>query len=206
VIACYDRDVASEANRRASEPRAQRNFTRVEYDKMIDAGILGEDEHVELVGGAIVAMSPEGPEHAATIDLCADVLRQAFGAGFTVRVQHPIVIDPDGEPEPDLAVVAGGPTEHLDAHPRTAILVVEVARSSLEYDRVHKALLYARAGLPDYWIVNLRDRRVEVHRAPTNAGYASVVSLEAGQEIVPSGAPASPAMDVGRLLPRRPAR
>jgi Uma2 family endonuclease len=167
----------------------RRSFSRVEYDKMIEAGILGEDEHVELVGGAIVTMSPEGPDHAGTIDLCAEVLRRAFGRGFTVRVQHPIVIDPDGEPEPDIAVVVGDPGDHLDAHPRTAALVVEVARSSLEYDRAEKAELYARAELPEYWIVNLRDRKVEVHREPTPGGYASVMSLAAGHAIVPLGAP-----------------
>jgi Uma2 family endonuclease len=181
---------------------APRNFTRVEYDKMIDAGILGEDEHVELVGGAIVEMSPEGPEHAGTIDLCAEVLRRTFGPGFTVRVQHPIVIDPDGEPQPDIAVVTGEPGEHLDAHPRTAALVIEVARSSLDYDRKVKARLYARAGLPEFLIVNLRDRRVEVHRGPAATGYASTSSLEAGATIIPIGAPAGTSIEVASLFSR----
>ena len=185
---------------------ASRNFSRVEYDKMIDAGIIGEDEHVELVDGAIVAVSPEGPEHAGTIDLCAEVLRRAFGPGFTVRVQHPIVIDPDGEPEPDIAVVVGEPGEHIEAHPRSAALVVEVARSSLDYDRAQKARLYARAGMPEFWIVNLRDRRVEVHRRPTAAGYEMITSLAPGDEIVPMGAPARTSIDVARLFspPLRP--
>jgi len=168
-----------------------RNFSRLEYDKMIDAGAIGEDEHVELVGGAIVEMSPEGPHHAGTIDLCAEILRGAFGPGFTVRVQHPLVIDPDGEPEPDLAVVAGGPRRHLGAHPRSAALVVEVAESSLAYDRREKALLYARAGIAEYWIVNLAERRLEVHREPAPSGYRRVDSLSAAEEIAPLGAPAA---------------
>jgi Uma2 family endonuclease len=167
----------------------RRNFSRVEYEKMIDAGILGEDEHVELVGGEIVAMSPEGPQHARTIDLCAEALRRAFGAGFTVRVQHPLVFDPDGEPEPDLAVVAGEPRAHLGAHPRAAVLVVEVAESSLAYDRTTKARLYARAGVPEYWIVNLRDRVVEVHREPSAGGYHRVDATSVDGEISPLGAP-----------------
>jgi Uma2 family endonuclease len=180
--------------------RPVRNFSRLEYDKMIDAGVLGEDEHVELVGGAIVEMSPEGPHHAGTIDLCADLLRRAFGPGFTVRVQHPLVIDPDGEPEPDLAVVAGGPLQHLVAHPRFAALVVEVAESSLSYDRREKSLLYARAGFPEYWIVNLAERRLEVHREPSPSGYRRVVSLAVADQIAPVGAPAA-IVSVASILP-----
>jgi Uma2 family endonuclease len=152
---------------------------------MIDAGILREDEHVELVGGRIVEMSPEGPLHAGTIDLCAEALRRAFGRGYTVRVQHPLAVDPDSEPEPDLAVVRGSPREHLTGHPREAVLVIEVAESSLDYDRREKAGLYARAGFPEYWIVNLRDRTVEVHRDSSPSGYQTVVSLNADAEIAP---------------------
>jgi Uma2 family endonuclease len=126
-----------------------RNFSRREYDSMVRAGILGEDERLELIGGRIIAMSPEGPLQAGAIDLCAEALRRVFGAGHTVRVQHPLAIDPDDEPEPDVAVVRGGPREHLADHPHEAVLVVEVAESSLEYDRGEKARLYARAGFPE---------------------------------------------------------
>jgi Uma2 family endonuclease len=177
-----------------------RNFSRRDYDNMIRAGIIGEDEHVELIGGRIVAMSPEGPGHAGAIDLCAEALRQAFGAGYTVRVQHPLAVGAEDEPEPDLAVVRGGPRDHLAEHPHTAVLVVEVAESSLAYDRDDKALLYARAGVPGYWIINLVDRRTEVHRDPTPAGYRSVVSLALGDEIAPIAAPAAP-IAVASLLP-----
>jgi Uma2 family endonuclease len=159
-----------------------------------------EDEHVELIGGRIVTTSPEGPAHASAIDLCAEALRQAFGPGYTVRVQHPLAVGAEDEPQPDLAVVCGGPRDHLAEHPRAAVLVVEVAESSLAYDRGEKALLYARAGLPDYWIVKLADRRIEVHRDPTPAGYRSVVSLGAGDEIAPLAAPAAH-IAVGALLP-----
>ena len=162
-----------------------RNFSRREYEKMIDVGILGEDEHVELIAGRIVQASPEGPVHAGTIDLCADVLRRLYGPAYTVRVQHPLAVGPDDEPEPDLAVVRGGPREHLGGHPHEAVLVVEVAESSLDYDRGAKARLYARAGLPEYWIVNLRDGLVEVHRGPSPEGYRSVTRVDRDGEISP---------------------
>jgi len=189
----------SGATRDATAARP-RNFTRVDYDKMIDAGVLGEDEHVELVGGVIVQMSPEGSAHAVTIDLCAEVLRRAFGAGFTVRVQHPLVIDPDGEPAPDLAVVPGEPRAYLTSHPTHAALVVEVAESSLAYDRVEKAALYARAAIPEYWIVNLVERVVEVHRDPTEHGYGRRVSVGASDVIAPMAAPDA-SISVAALLP-----
>ena len=179
---------------------AVRNFSRQEYEKMIDAGILGEVEHVELVAGRIVQMSPEGPLHAGTIDLCADVLRRLFGPGYTVRVQHPLAVGPDAEPEPDLAIVSGGPREHLGGHPHDAVLVVEVAESSLDYDRGDKARLYARAGIPEYWIVNLRDRLVEVSLDPTPEGYRQTVRLEPGSEIAPRDRPDA-AVPVAALLP-----
>jgi Uma2 family endonuclease len=177
-----------------------RNFSRRDYEDMIGAGILREDEHIELVGGRIVTMSPEGPTHAGAIDLCAEILRRVFAADHTVRVQHPLAIDPDDEPEPDVAVVRGGPREHLSEHPHEAVLVIEVAESSLDYDRGDKALLYARAGFPDYWIVNLVDRRVEVYRDPAPTGYRSVIALVAGDEVAPLGAP-SGTIAVDALLP-----
>ena len=177
-----------------------RNFSRQDYEKMIRAGIIGEDEHVELIGGRIVTMSPEGPLQAGAIDLCAEALRRVFGPDHTVRVQHPLALDRDDEPEPDVAVVRGSPRDHMIEHPREAVLVVEVSESSLAYDRGDKARVYARAGLPEYWIVNLVDRRVEVFRAPTPAGYGSVVSLAVGEAIAPLALPAS-AIAIATLLP-----
>jgi len=177
-----------------------RNFSRRDYENMIRAGILGEDEHLELVAGRIVAMSPEGPAHAGAIDLCADLLRRIFGPDHTVRVQHPLAVDLEDEPEPDVAVVRGGPRDHLVEHPHSAVLVVEVAESSLAYDRGDKALLYARAGFADYWIVNLVDRRLEVLRDPTPGGYRNVVSLAVDEEIAALAIPTA-RIAVGSLLP-----
>jgi Uma2 family endonuclease len=177
-----------------------RAFSRRDYDNMIRAGIIGEDERLELIGGRILLMSPEGPLHAGAIELCAEVLGWMFDTDYTVRVQHRLPVDPDGEPEPDLAVVRDGPRDLFADHSHDAALVVEVAESSLERDRGEKALLYARAGFADYWIVNLIDRRVEVHRDPTPDGYRSVVSLAAVDEIVPLAAPSS-RLAVAALLP-----
>src|SRR5215831_13575418 len=165
------------------------NLSRHEYAKMIRAGVIGEDERLELIGGRIVAMSPEGALHAGAIDLCAEALRRVFAAGYTVRIQHPLAVDPDDEPEPDIAVVGGSPRDHLVDHPHEAVLVLEVAESSLEYDRGEKARLYARADVTDYWIVNLIDRRLEVHRDPKSGGYGSIVSLAADDEIGRGAAP-----------------
>jgi Uma2 family endonuclease len=176
-----------------------RNFSRREYEKMIDVGILGEDERVELVAGRIVEMSPEGPLHAGTIDLCAETLRRLFGRDYTVRVQHPLAVDPDGEPEPDLAVVRGGPRAHLGGHPHEAVLVVEVAIASLAYDRGEKARLYARAGFPEYWIVNLAEQVVEVHRDPSPSGYRSITSH--GRDAVFSPLSATATVAASDLLP-----
>jgi len=163
--------------------RSLRNFSRRDYEHMIGAGILREDEHVELIGGRILEMSPEGPAHAGAIDLCAEALRAAFGSAYTVRVQHPLIVDPMDEPEPDVAIVAGGPRDHLDEHPRTAALVVEVAESSLEYDRGEKARLYAACGVPEYWVVNLVERVVEVHRGPGAGGYRELTTLPKGARL-----------------------
>jgi len=108
-----------------------RAFSRRDFDKMIRAGIIGEDERLELIGGRILVMSPESPLHAGTIDLCAEVLHWMFDAGHTVLVQHPLAVDPDDEPEPDLAVVRDDPRDQLADHPHEAVLIVEVAESSL---------------------------------------------------------------------------
>jgi Uma2 family endonuclease len=179
---------------------APRNFSRQDYDKMIGAGILREDERVELIAGRVLQMSPEGPRHAGTIDLVAEVLRRVFGPEHTVRVQHPLIVDPQDEPEPDIAVVRGNPRAHLSQHPRDPVLVVEVAETSLAFDRQDKAQLYARANVPEYWIVNLIDRRIEVHRDPAPGGYRDIAALAADEIVAPLASPAA-AIPIATLLP-----
>ena len=144
--------------------------------------------------------------HAMAIQLAAEALRSAFGRGWSVRVQLPLALDPESEPEPDVAVVRGAPRDYPDEHPSVPVLVLEVAHASLRADRRLKARLYARAGLADYWIVNLVDRVLEVHRAPTRpssgrrASYADVRRLGPSESITPLSAPAAE-VAVADLLP-----
>jgi Uma2 family endonuclease len=144
-----------------------RRWTRAEYERMAETGVLRPDERVELLDGEILlVMTPQNSPHAAVIGKTEDVLRQTFGRGIWVRTQMPLILDPDSEPEPDLAVVPGSPSDYVQEHPRTALLVVEVADTTLEKDRGRKAATYARAGIPEYWIVNLVDHCLEVYRDP----------------------------------------
>jgi Uma2 family endonuclease len=184
-----------------------RKWTRAEYERLIGLGILHEDEPIELIGGALMVCEPQGSLHAAGIELAADALRAAFGSGWRVRVQLPIALDDESEPEPDLAVLAGHPRDGRHRHPSRPALVVEVAESSLAFDRADKGSLYARAGLADYWIVNLVDRRLEVCRepvrdpsAPFGWRYARVAVVESAGVASPLAAPAL-RIAVADLLP-----
>lgn len=143
-----------------------RPWTRVDYDRLIAAGAFDHGDPVELLGGQLVAREPQGSYHFTTIALAAHALERIFGPGWTVRQQAPITLDDESEPEPDLAVVCGEALDFLEAHPARPVLVVEVAETSLQLDRDLKGGLYARAGLPEYWIINLRTRVLEVFRSP----------------------------------------
>ena len=147
----------------------QHRITVDEYHRMIEAGTLGEDEHVQLIAGAVVAMTPQGPAHALVIQNLTRLVAQELPADLALRPQLPLTLPEDSEPEPDLAVVRVADARSRDHHPRTALLVVEVAGDSLRLDRQTKAALYARAGIPEYWIVNLVETAVEVHRDPDPA-------------------------------------
>jgi len=152
-------------SRKAATPALPRyRFSREQYYQMAQMGLF-EDKRVELIEGEIVEMTPVGPEHFATGDQIQDVFRRAFGKGYWVRFQGPLTLG-ESEPEPDVTVIKGNRADYRTKHPETAVLVVEVADTSLEYDRTYKMSLYARAGIPEYWIVNLRDRQVEVYREP----------------------------------------
>jgi Uma2 family endonuclease len=193
--------------RAVGEPAIRtRRWTRREYDRLIELGVLHEDEPVELLAGRLVVREPQRTPHATATQLAAEALRAAFGAGWSVRVQLPLALDDESEPEPDVAVVRGTPRDYLREHPSAPALVVEVAHDSLRADRILKARLYARAGIGDYWIVNLVEHVLEVHRAPTRSGpgrpvaYAEVRRVPPSETIVPLAAPAA-RMVVADLLP-----
>ena len=124
-------------------------LSRVEYDRAVQAGAFEPDSRLELIDGNLHAMTPEGSRHALGIDQVAESLRSAFGTEFSVRPQHPLAADDHSEPEPDVAVVHGPKDDYRDAHPTSAVLVVEVSHESLQYDRAVKQRLYARSGIPE---------------------------------------------------------
>lgn len=146
-------------------PLTLRRWTRAEYDRLVDLGML-HGEPVELIGGQLVVAEPQGSYHASRIGAAGDALRAVLPPGWLVRVQMPVALDDESEPEPDLALVPGAWADYDAGHPARPALVVEVAESSLAYDRGDKGSLYARGGVRDYWIVNLVDRLLEVYRDP----------------------------------------
>jgi Uma2 family endonuclease len=168
-----------------------RRITVDEYHRMIEAGILGEDEHVQLLSGALVAMTPQGSAHAVVVQRLTTALARAVGDDLAVRPQLPLTLPDDSEPEPDVAVVRAADATLHGPHPSRALLVVEVAGDSLRLDRQTKAALYARAGIPEYWVVNLLESVVEVHREPDpQAGaYRSRTVVGAGEVLAPRSVP-----------------
>jgi len=184
-----------------------KHWTRVEYERLIDLGAFRPGERLELVGGALLVCEPQGGPHFTAVGLVDDVLRQVFGIGWTVRAQGPIALDEDSEPEPDIAVVPGSRRDHSRAHPSHPVLIVEVADSSLAFDRAEKGSLYARAGIADYWILNLPDQVLEVYREPAAAPhapyghrYGATITLAPRDLVSPLAVPTA-AILVASLLP-----
>lgn len=167
-----------------------RRWTRHEYERLVDCEILGPDDRIELLGGELIVKEPQHRPHVTAIQLVARALRQAFGAGWDVQTQAPLALDDESEPEPDVSVVPGDPRDYGTAHPTSPALVVEVSLSRLAFDREHKGSLYARARVPDYWIVNLPDRQLEVYHEPIADGaapfgwrYSRQETLRAGERV-----------------------
>ena len=175
-------------------------WSRDAYDRAVEAGAFGPDDRIELIEGRLLAMTPQGSRHAAIVNQAGDVLRDAFGASYCFRTQSPLAIGEDSEPEPDLAVVRGRALDYLDAHPTTALLVVEVSDESLRRDRTVKQRLYAGHGIPEYWVLALPDDCLEVYREPAPTGYRSAATLRAGDRIAPLTCPGV-AIAVADLLP-----
>lgn len=146
-------------------PVRLRTWTRAEYDRLVEIGVF-DGEPIELVGGELMVAEPQGSAHYTAIGLVEDALRVALGPGWFVRTQGPIALTDDSEPEPDVAVIRGSRRDFRAEHPARPALLVEVSESSLALDREHKGSLYARAGVADYWILNLVDRVLEIYREP----------------------------------------
>jgi Uma2 family endonuclease len=189
----------------AQAPLTLRRWTRVEYERLVDLGAFTRDP-VELLGGQLIVAEPQGTYHVTTVGMIGDRLVAALPPGWIVRLQAPLALDDESAPEPDLAVVQGTRADYRHAHPRGAALIVEVADSSLAFDREHKGSLYARAVAQDYWIVNLVDRVLEVHRdpgpepsAPYGWHYRAVHVLRRGSTVTPLAWP-SMSLPVAELL------
>ena len=147
---------------------------------MIEAGVFDEDEGVELLEGVIVGMSPQNADHALVVERLSDPLFVGLPAELVIRCQLPLALSEADEPEPDVAVIDRSTPRSRRAQPTTARLIFEVAAESLRRDREIKAPLYAKAGIPEYVIVNLRGECLEVHREPdpASARYRTLATLD----------------------------
>lgn len=175
------------------------------YDRLVEQGDLAEDQPIELLSGVIVWKMPKGPRHDASAARCRRAIEPLLGAAWHLRVECAVRIPEYSEPEPDVSVVRGESDDFTDRHPEPADvgLIVEIADSSLVRDRGEKRDLYARAGVPAYWIVNLGARQVEVHGFPVAGVYPPATILAEDQviELILDGQPIG-RIPVADLLPK----
>ena len=167
----------------------RRRFTVEDYHRMGEVGILTEDDRVELIGGAIVEMSPIRDPHVRAINLLNEFLVVRLAGGeVTVSIQNPIRLSDDTEPQPDLAVLRGRGRGVADA--ADVLLVIEVADTSRRYDRNVKLPLYAAAGIPEAWLVDLVARTIERHTEPHNGRYRQITIAGRGESLASTVLPA----------------
>ncbi|MGI8495735.1 MAG: Uma2 family endonuclease [Pyrinomonadaceae bacterium] len=181
-----------------------RRWTRDEYYKMAELGFF-HGKRVELIEGEIVEMSPMKTAHATAVRLVMETLREIFNKGFVIDSQLPMSFGKSDEPEPDVAVVAGSVRDYSQSHPKSAALIVEISDTTLNFDRTQKAVLYARNNIPDYWILNLKDRCLEVYRLPVKDKklgyiYTEIRVVTENDSISPLAKPESQ-VKVANLLP-----
>jgi Uma2 family endonuclease len=182
----------------------KRRWTYREYQRMADAGFF-RDQRVELLHGQVIEMAPQRDTHVIGVALAAEAIEKSFGQGYWVRVQAPLCLTALDVPEPDVAVVVGSKRDYLGSNNRVdALLVVEISDTTLAYDRGAKLRRYARAGIADYWIVDLVNRKLEVHRQPRKVGtkfeFADVRVLSSDASVSPLASASAP-IKVADLLP-----
>lgn len=177
-------------------------FTLEHYHAMIDEGILGEDDRVELIHGAILDMSPIGNPHVVTINRLNRLFTSALGERAIVSVQNPVTLPPDSEPQPDVVLFRPQEDFYANARPTPAdvLLVAEVADSSLRYDRIVKSTLYSSAGIPEFWIVDISGEAIEVYTQPSGDHYTQMKTYKRGDRIVTQAFPDCP-FEADRILP-----
>ena len=156
-----------------------------EYHRMADVGILGAEERVELIEGQIWQMAAKGAGHSAAVTRCDRMLRQVLGDRVLVRLQDPIQLDKYSEPEPDIAVVAPDSDDYESNHPtpEQVYLLIEVADTTLKRDLEFRSLLYAKAGIIEYWVLEAIDRQIHIFRDPSPDGYLSKSVVADGDSI-----------------------
>jgi Uma2 family endonuclease len=171
-------------------------FTTGDVMRMIEAGILHEDDHLELIDGELIEVSPQGPLHIALKDDIHRMLEQAYAPAAHVRDQGPLDVGQHSLAEPDLAVIRGAPRDYFDVYAagRDALLVVEIAVTTRDYDRA-KAAIYARGGVAAYWVIDVSNRQIERYERPVETGYRVVTTLAVE---LPGGAGTWP---IASLLP-----
>jgi Uma2 family endonuclease len=164
---------------------AKRLFDVSEYHRIAEAGILSEDDRIELIHGEIVEMTPIGSAHAACVSRLDDLLHEKLRGRAQINVQNPMQLDDYSEPEPDIMVLAPRKDYYADALPRPAdvLLIVEVADSSMDYDRRIKLPLYAQAGIPEVWLVDLNQDLIRAFSASSNGEYRSTREFKQGETI-----------------------
>jgi Uma2 family endonuclease len=178
-------------------------FTVAQYHRMVQLGILTEDDPVELLAGWLVQKMTKNPPHRVATRLVRDALEAIVPDGWYVETQEPITLA-ESEPEPDVAIILGNTRDYLDRHPGATevALVVEVSDSTLERDRTLKQIIYAQAGIAIYWIVNLSDRTLEIYSAPDDTGtYRTQQSIAEGAIAVIIAGKAIGNLEVKQLLP-----
>lgn len=161
----------------------RRKFTVDQYHKMVDSGILNEDDRVELIRGEIIEMSPIGKQHAACVAKLSQLLTLALVNRAIVWAQNPIKLSDSSEPQPDVALLKPREDFYYSAQPQPQdiFLLIEVADSTIKYDREVKIPLYAEEGIGEVWLVDLNERSVEVYREVTKDGYKNVQKLSGGE-------------------------
>jgi Uma2 family endonuclease len=169
-------------------PRPLR-WTCAEFHRFGDMGVF-EGRRAMLIDGVILEQGPMNPPHAITLELVEEALRATFGIGWRIRGQSPLILGQDLDPEPDFAVIAGS-ARASSGHPTTADLVVEAADSSLDFDTNDKRLIYARAGIREYWVVDINGRRLLVYRDPQAGDYTTQQVLAQTDTVSPLAAPSA---------------
>ncbi len=169
----------------------RKRFTVEEFDRMGETGVLREDDRVELIEGEILRMAPINARHAGCVNALVRLLSHGVGEAAVVAAQNPVVVGQHSEPQPDVALLRPRADFYRSAHPTAAdvLLLVEVSDATLDHDRTTKVPLYAGAGIPELWLVDLAHERILVYREPDDADYRLITTYRHGDSLAPLAFP-----------------